>query len=286
MSDAAAPAGPATPDDDAGVCLTCGVERALPLPDTCPICADERQYLPPGGQAWSDLTTLAADGHQVLMEEVEPGLLGLRVDPRVGIGQRSLLATTSEGSLLWDPPGFVDDDAAAAVLARGPVLAVAASHPHMSGAQVSWAQRLGGVPVLVCSADAHWVARTGPLIQEWSGTHEIARGLTLHQIGGHFPGSAVARWADGAAGRGVLLTGDTVAPNADRATVTFLRSFPNRIPLSAAVVERIGATLGALEFDRIIDAFGARIEQDARAAVEASVRRYAAWVRGEYDHLT
>lgn len=267
-------------------CATCGVERAEPLPDLCPICADERQYVLPGGQTWQTLGQLRERGQRITQHPVEPGLTGLRTDPRLGIGQQGLLAATDAGALLWDPPGYVDDEAAEAVLALGPVLGIAASHPHMFGAQVSWAERLGGVPIHVCAADAAWVGRPSPLIRTWSGTLELAPGLSLHQIGGHFPGSAVARWADGAEGRGVLLTGDTVAPNADRRTVTFLRSYPNRIPLSAAVVERIGASLDALEFDRIRDAFDAAILSDARASVRESVQRYAAWVRGDFDHLT
>ncbi|MGH3170760.1 MAG: hypothetical protein ACRDN0_33420, partial [Trebonia sp.] len=56
-------------------------------------------------------------------------------------------------------------------------------------------------------------------------------GVTLVQCGGHFPGSAVAHWADGAGGAGVLLAGDTifVTPGEDR--VTFVWSAPNRLPL-------------------------------------------------------
>lgn len=51
--------------------------------------------------------------------------------------------------------------------------------------------------------------------------------------------SSILHWRAGAGGKGVLLASDTIQANPDRATVTFLRSFPNRIPLSPAVVERI-----------------------------------------------
>ena len=118
----------------------------------------------------------------------------------------------------------------------GEVLAIAASHPHMFGVQVEWSNALGGAPVLVCEADAEWVQRPDPAITTWRGRHEIAPGLTLHQLGGHFPGSSVVHWTAGAGGNGVLLVSDTIHANPDRATVTFLRSYPNRIPLSPAVV--------------------------------------------------
>ena len=67
---------------------------------------------------------------------MEPGLYGVTVTPKVGIGQRALLLQTPSGNVLWDPLGYVDDDLAAAVDALGGIAAVAASHPHMFGVQV------------------------------------------------------------------------------------------------------------------------------------------------------
>lgn len=193
---------------------------------------------------------------------------------------------TAAGALLWDPTGYLDDDAARRIRQLGPVVAIAASHPHMFGVQVEWSRALGGAPVLVAEADLRWVARPDPAIRTWSGTLEVLPGVTLVQLGGHFPGSAVAHWAAGAAGRGALLTGDTVPTNPDRATVTFMRSYPNRIPLSPAVVTRITAALSEYSFDRIYDNFGATIDTDAHAAVRRSADRYTAWARGDLDHLT
>jgi hypothetical protein len=68
--------------------------------------------------------------------------------------------------------------------------------------------------------------------------------------------------------------------------VTFLRSYPNRIPLSPAVVQRITAIVSEVPFDRLYDNFGRPIAADAAAAVTASAERYCAWVRGDFDELT
>jgi hypothetical protein len=84
----------------------------------------------------------------------------------------------------------------------------------------------------------------------------------------------------------VLLVSDTIHANPDRATVTFLRSYPNRIPLSPAVVQRITATVTQLPFDRLYDNFGRPIEAGATAAVTSSAERYCGWVRGDFDELT
>ncbi|MFP3467980.1 hydrolase, partial [Leifsonia sp. SIMBA_070] len=86
-------------------------------------------------------------------------------------------------------------------------------------------------------------------IEPWSGDLKVLPGVTLSQPGGHFPGSAIAHWEAGAGGRGVMLSGDTVLPNPDRRSVSFMRSYPNRIPLSAAVVERITTSLCRFDFD-------------------------------------
>jgi hypothetical protein len=267
------------------VCETCGVEHAEAV-GVCAICADERQWVPADGQRWATLEDLAQAGRRVHIAGLEPDLFGITVEPTVGIGQQTHLVRTPAGNLLWDPVGYLDDESVSRVRELGGVTAIAASHPHMFGVQVEWSRALGGVPVLVSEADAEWVRRPDPAITTWSGRHEVAPGLTLHQMGGHFPGSSIVHWTAGAGGDGVLLASDTIHANPDRATVTFLRSYPNRIPLSPAVVERITNAVTQLSFDRLYDNFGRTIEADAAAAVRRSADRYCGWARGEFDQLT
>jgi hypothetical protein len=267
------------------ICRTCGVEHAE-TGSACAICADERQWVPADGQQWTTLDELAAEGRTTQVRELEPDLFGVTVQPAVGIGQQAHLVRTTAGSLLWDPPGYLDDPAVERVRELGQVVAVAASHPHMFGVQVEWARRLGNVPVLVPEPDLRWVARQDELIEPWSGSADVMPGLTLFQLGGHFPGSAVAHWTGGAEGRGVLLSGDTLQTNPDRVSVTFMRSYPNRIPLSPAVVRRIAGAVDGLAHDRIYDNFGGTIAADARDVVRRSAERYIGWVSGEFDHLT
>ena len=42
----------------------------------------------------------------------------------------------------------------------------------------------------------------------------------------------------------MLLASETIQANPDRSSVTFMRSFPNRIPLSGGLVERIARAVG------------------------------------------
>jgi hypothetical protein len=267
------------------VCETCGVEHAE-AGAICVICADERQWVPRDGQKWATLEELGQAGRRVHVAELEPDLFGITVEPKVGIGQQTHLLRTPAGNLLWDPIGYLDDEAVSRVRELGEVTAIAASHPHMFGVQVEWSRALGGVSVLVSEADVEWVQRSDPAIKTWSGRYEVAPGVTLHQVGGHFPGSSVVHWALGAGGKGVLLVSDTIHGNPDGATVTFLRSYPNRIPLSPAVVERITRAVTELPYDRLYDNFGRTIDGGAAAAVRRSADRYRGWVRGDFDHFT
>src|SRR5699024_216299 len=120
------------------ICATCAVEYDEPVPEVCPICADERQWVPAAGQYWTDLARLAESGQQLRGSPAEPGRMQISTEPAAGIGQTAQLITTPAGSLLWDPPGYIDDATVALVLEQGPVLAVAASHPHMFGVQTEW----------------------------------------------------------------------------------------------------------------------------------------------------
>jgi hypothetical protein len=267
------------------ICETCGVEHAR-AEGVCAICADERQWVPAEGQRWTTLEELAGSGREVHVREAEPDLFAITVEPKVGIGQTAYCVRTPGGNVLWDPNGYVDDAAAQRLRELGTVVAITSSHPHMYGVQVEWSRALGGAPVLVNELDRDWVARPDPVIETWDGTRELAPGLTLVRFGGHFPGSAVLHWAGGADGRGVLLASDTIQANPDGASVTFMRSYPNRIPLSPGVVERLAQAAGALAFDRLYDNFARAMDRDAAGDVQRSAARYAGWTRGEFDERT
>ena len=93
----------------AWICATCGnwqADASSP-PEVCAICADERQWVPKGGQRWTTLDELREAGHHSEVREVEPNLVGLGATPPVAIGQRSLLVQTEAGKVLWDLGGYL-----------------------------------------------------------------------------------------------------------------------------------------------------------------------------------
>ncbi|WP_394938949.1 MBL fold metallo-hydrolase [Psychromicrobium sp. YIM B11713] len=265
------------------LCESCGVEHsteALTAGD-CRICRDDRQYLPPSGQSWITLGELLERDQRLGFREVHPGLWEIQPEPRLGIGQHSILLRTSSGNLLWDPPASIDPASIARVQELGGIAVIASSHPHMFGLQLEWSAAFSDAPVYVAAADQRWLQRTGPAIQLWSERLQLLPEVSLLQTGGHFPGSAVAHWA---AGEGVLLTGDTIFP-VPSGWVSFMRSYPNYLPLSPAIVRRVAARVSTLEFDRIHGNFGNVIPRNAKAVINESAERYAAWASGENDQL-
>lgn len=268
------------------LCATCGVEyepSAAP-PASCPICEDERQYVPATGQKWTTFAELCASGHSVHVFQIAERFWGLRAS-HVGIEQQALLIQTDAGNLMFDVPGMIDDESIAKVRELGGIAAIVASHPHMYGAQSAWSEAFDDAPIWIAQADEHWLGLRTPAMVTWSEPFEVLPGIVLDQVGGHFPGSTVAVWSAGADGRGVLLAGDAIFPVAD-GNVTFLRSYPNRIPMSANVVERIAAQVDRYEFDVLFNNFGGSVDANARAVVNHSASRYADWVSGKNDHLT
>jgi len=267
----------------AWVCRTCGVQQAPTdqPPAACAICTDERQYVPPQGQRWGTLEELRAEGRRLEVRDLEPGLTGIGAEPVIGIGQRALLVQTPSGNVLWDCLGFIDDDGVAAVRDRGGLQGIALSHPHFYGVCVEWSHAFGDAPIFIPEADRQWVMRPDPSIHYWSGAHSPITDVQLIQCGGHFEGSAVLHWPAGAAGRGALLTGDTITVVPDRRFVSFMRSYPNDIPLPPAMVRSIVASVASLRFDRVYGGWWDRvIERDGPAAIQRSADRYISWIGG------
>ena len=265
------------------ICTTCATQfpPSEQPPAHCPICEDERQYIGHQGQQWTTLDTLRAERRTIIQEQ-EPGLTGIGIEPALGIGQRALLVEASDGNILWDCIPLIDDAAIEAVAARGGITAIAISHPHYYSGMVEWSRALGGVPIYLHANDRQGVMRPDPAIVFWEGeTYPLGNGLTLIRGGGHYPGGTLLHWAAGADGRGALLTGDIMHVVSDRRYVSFMYSYPNLIPLHAAAVRHLVQAVEPYAFDRIYGAwFHSIVAQDAKAAVERSAARYLRALEG------
>ena len=268
------------------ICFTCGAQQAESEgpPERCIICEDERQYVGPAGQRWTTLEGMTGAGYRNQFREVrdEPGLWSINTQPRFAIGQRALLVQTPGGNFLWDCITYIDEATVERVRELGGLAGISVSHPHFYSSMIEWSHAFGGVPVYIPGADAEWVVRPDPVVQWYEGSQEVLPSLTLVQTGGHFEGSAALHWAAGTGGRGALLGGDSIAVVQDRRWVTFMRSYPNYIPLPEPLIRGILAAVEPYDFDRIHGCWWeTTLDGDAKAAVRRSAERYIRWTRGE-----
>ncbi len=261
------------------ICTACGTQYppSDAPPGECPICTEERQFVPGAGQTWTTLEALRKT-HANTFRRLAPGLTTIETTPAFGIGQRAVLVSTPGGNVLWDCIALIDEATVDVIKGLGGVAAIAISHPHYYTTMLEWSRALGSVPVHLHVADRQWVMRGGPEVQFWEGdTKPLGPGLTLVRLGGHYDGGTVLHWSDWGEGRGVALSGDIlqVVPSGH---VSFMWSYPNLIPLSAGKVRRMAGILEPFAFDALYGAFSGRgqIDTNAKQVVAQSVARYIA----------
>jgi hypothetical protein len=238
---------------DAFICTACGTQYAPSTapPPNCTICTEERQYVPPGGQTWTTLGALAA-GHWNSYRQYEPGVIGVGTQPSFAIGQRALIVCTPDGNILWDCIAMLDPATVTLIKGLGGLKTIAISHPHFYTTMVEWSRAFGGIPIYLHADDQQWIMRPDSSIKLWTGeTLTLAPEVTLIRCGGHFRGGSVLHWARGGDGHGILCSSDIATVTMDRKFLTFMRSYPNLIPLSPHQVAGIGAALEPFQFDTI-----------------------------------
>jgi hypothetical protein len=269
---------------DYHICVTCGSQFGATQgpPERCPICLDQRQYVGAKDRQWTTLAEMGRGEWKNVFQEQESNLIGIGTEPKFGIGQRALLLLRKEGNILWDCISFLDDQTIEAVKKLGGISAIAISHPHYYSSMVEWSRAFENAPIHLHEADRQWVQRPDPNIHFWEGeTKSLGTGLTLIRTGGHFDGFQVLHWRDGAAGKGVLLSGDQPQVAMDPKWVSFMYSYPNYIPLNATAVRRIVHTLEPYDYERLYGfTWQSIVEQDAKRAVRRSADRYLKAIAG------
>ena len=259
------------------VCLTCGTQYppSQQPPTSCDICADERQFVNPSGQAWTSLEEIRKS-HRAVISRYEAGLYGIGATPELAIGERALLVCSSSGNVLWDCLALLDDAMIDFIRALGGLSAMAISHPHFYTTMTEWSRVFGDAPIYLHSSNKNWVRRCDAQIRFWDEERiSLNKEISLTRVGGHFEGSTVLHWSGTADSKGALLVGDSMYVVRDRRWVTFMRSYPNLIPLPGEVVQKVANAVADLPFQRLYGAFWENvITKDAKNAVVRSAQRY------------
>ncbi len=258
------------------ICITCGVQQKCSSngPAPCPICEDERQFVPEGGQQWTSPKALRSS-HRIAWNQETQGVHSLIMEPTFAIGQRAFLIQGADGNILWDCISLIDDETRARVETLGGLSAIMISHPHFFSTVAEWGQTFGA-PVYVHNDDAAWIQKPNGVLRFWKGeTLPLGSGATAIRCGGHFAGASVLHVGHVNDGKGALFSGDTIQVAPDRQHVSFMRSYPNLIPLNATDVRRIAGAVEPFDFDTIFGAFpGRTISSGAKQAIRRSAERY------------
>jgi hypothetical protein len=83
-------------------------------------------------------------------------------------------------------------------------------------------------------------------------------------------------WDEGAEGRGAAFVGDTATVVKDR-NVSFMRSYPNLIPLPATTVLDVARRLTRYPFARIYGGWWDSVIAGDTGVIDRSAQRYVRW---------
>ena len=178
--------------------------------------------------------------------------------------------------MLWDCVATLDAATVTAIKGLGGIQAIAISHPHFYTTMVEWA-RAFGAHIHLNAADK--------AMDHAAGSGDLSVGRRHLQTVGRRHADPLRRsfrrrhacciGPGGAGGRGVVCAGDILTVATDRKWLSFMRSYPNFIPLSAREVEHIGAAMAPFSFDVLYGHYFDRvIAKDAKPVLEKSIARY------------
>lgn len=258
------------------ICVTCGTQYNTTEKENavCSICIDDRQYVPEGGQSWTDLNELESN-FSVIIKELQPNLYEIKSAPAFAIGQRALLVIAPTGNVLWDCIALINQPTIEFIKSKGGLKAIAFSHPHYYTTMNEWA-KIFDCPIYIHQKDEQWIFNKGGHVVLCSDTEkELLDGIKLINVGGHFPGSCILQ-VPFLSKEGTILCGDTfyISPSKKHAAVMY--SYPNRIPLPVQEVQRIKKQMLNIRFDTIHGFYDYQnIYSGAKQIIHSSLDRYA-----------
>jgi len=223
------------------ICTACGTRYSSKKfrKHECPICLDDRQYVPSDGQTWLSFQSLEAD-YSIEIKKHTEQLFEMSVLPDFAIGQRAFFLQSEAGNMLWDCIPLITQSAVDFIQDRGGIQAIAISHPHYYSLMAEWASAFQ-CPIYLHQGDHQWIMDGHQHVHFWEGKEKrLMDRFTLVHTGGHFPGSTVLH-TDIAKLGPTLFTGDSLYLSKDLRHLSTMYSYPNFVPLSRT------ETLGVFE---------------------------------------
>ncbi|KXS94980.1 hypothetical protein AC578_9474, partial [Pseudocercospora eumusae] len=260
--------------DDLLICVACGTQFDIPAsnpPKGCRICDDPRQFVPPTGQTWTNLTAMRTNSYKntIQQDAHEPRMYSIFTSPKFAIGQRCMLLQTACGNVLWDCITYLDADTVEFINAKGGLEAIVISHPHYYTSHLDWA-RTFDCPVYFSEEDVGWVSRgdgegrrrligKGKIEEEIVGSGRGSEVVKAIKVGGHFEGSLCLLWDEKLLIADTLVTTPSGLYHIDRPPGTnsyvFMWSIPNMIPLPPDIIHEMWKRLKPYHFTSTHGAF-------------------------------
>lgn len=257
------------------ICNACGTQYPPhKSPNICPVCADDRQAVPPEeGQIWTTHSALLKT-HGVHIQALKEHVYQLEIIPKFAIGQRAFLILTDHGNILWDCIPLLDDATIAFIKSKGGLDAIAISHPHYYSNVKTWAE-VFDCPVYIHYKDKKWIREEDERIHFWkTNQKQLWNGIQLINIGGHFPGSSILR-VPFLSSKGTLFCSDTLFIAPSMKHISLIYSAPNRIPLPREEVKRIKKRFDDIDFDTLYGFWKYQyLAKNVKIILQASFNRY------------
>ncbi|MEW6130258.1 MAG: MBL fold metallo-hydrolase [Acidobacteriota bacterium] len=257
------------------ICTACGTQfpNLEQAPECCPICSDDRQYLPESGQTWTTLDDLSKN-FKVMTQNLTDNLYEMKMTPHFAIGQRALLIVAPGGNILWDCIPLLDEPTIDFINSKGGLKAIAFSHPHFYSTMGDWAE-VFNCTIYIHQSDDQWIVQKTNRINLWSGMElKLWDNIKIINIGGHFPGSCILH-VPFLSAEGVIMCGDSFVISPSKKHIAVMHSYPNKIPLPLNEINRIKERMRPLQFDTLYAWNSSQnICSEAKLLLEDSLARY------------
>ena len=235
-------------------CENCGFWQAhFAAPPDCPVCTDVRNDLPEDG--WSFLRQdEAAARYEGTVREVADGFYEARTTPHLGLAGAGWLTVRGGVGVAFEGAPFYSTDMLDAIEAAGGITVLSGSHAHGYGALWQLQDRFAP-DVLAIHKDDLAMTKAFRVTRPYDDQLEIADGMTLYHVGGHYEGQAVLH--DAHAGR--LFSGDVfkVDQHEDGSVraLSCHKAFHKQIPMTEDELRHYRAVLAPLSFNEVCTPF-------------------------------
>lgn len=247
-------------------CANCGFWQLHFAPPDCPVCTDVRNDLPADGWRFLPEAEVAAT-HAGTAREIAPGLWAFTTTPALGLAGTGWLLIRPEGNVAFEAAPYYSDAMLEQIAALGGITTLAASHVHGYGALFQLQREFEPARVAIAVADLQ-LTKAFAVTAPYDDRFEVAPDLTLHRVGGHYPGQAVLHDATNQR----LFCGDMFKVEQQDGVSHALSShwaFHKQIPLTHAQLRQYRDAIAPLDFEAILTPFEYAPEIGRAVALEA-----------------